>query len=382
MKSVYYWCPYISKVATVKAVINSAESLKKYSNNFLEPVIINVAGEWNHFKKNDNKQNLKFIDLTNSKILENKNWTGFLKRRLIYLYVIFLSVIPLIKLYKTNKIDFLILHLITSVPLLINYFTKSNFQIILRISGMPNLNFFRKKLWNLTLTKVSHVTCPTQGTFKDLQIYDSFKKKLKVLYDPIISPSEITRKSNEEINNLTIKSFYISIGRFTRQKNFIFLIDCFSEVLKKINDVNLLIIGEGELQAEMLQLINKKNLNNRIQILPYKRNIFNYLKKSKGFILTSLWEDPGFVLIEASFLKVPIISSDCKNGPEEILNYGKNGILFKSNDKESFLKNFEKFHNLSDKELEKFKINSKKNIKKFTSFRHYKQLKKIILNEK
>ena len=43
---VYYWSPHIDKVATVKAVINSAYSLKLYSKNKYIPFIINVAGEW------------------------------------------------------------------------------------------------------------------------------------------------------------------------------------------------------------------------------------------------------------------------------------------------------------------------------------------------
>ena len=48
MQKVFYWCPFISKVATIKAVIRSAQSLKKYSNkSCMEPTIINVAGEWN-----------------------------------------------------------------------------------------------------------------------------------------------------------------------------------------------------------------------------------------------------------------------------------------------------------------------------------------------
>ena len=40
------------------------------------------------------------------------------------------------------------------------------------------------------------------------------------------------------------------------------------------------------------------------------------MKNAKGFILSSLWEDPGFVLIEA-MCNLFIISSDCKNGPVE-----------------------------------------------------------------
>ena len=52
---------------------------------------------------------------------------------------------------------------------------------------------------------------------------------------------------------------------------------------------------------------------------------------SKAFVLTSLWEDPGFVLIEAALNNVPIISSDCKSGPKEIIIDNNGGFLFKNN---------------------------------------------------
>jgi len=47
---VLYWCPFISKVATVKAVLNSAFGLKKYSKGKYQSEIINVFGEWDIFK--------------------------------------------------------------------------------------------------------------------------------------------------------------------------------------------------------------------------------------------------------------------------------------------------------------------------------------------
>ena len=50
--NIFYWCPFLSKVATVQAVINSAISLKKYSKNKISPHIINAIGEW------DDLQNL------------------------------------------------------------------------------------------------------------------------------------------------------------------------------------------------------------------------------------------------------------------------------------------------------------------------------------
>ena len=57
------------------------------------------------------------------------------------------------------------------------------------------------------------------------------------------------------------------------------------------------------------------------------------MKKSSAFILSSLWEAPGFVLIEAAFSNSFIISSDCKYGPSEFLKKGENGFLFNSNTK-------------------------------------------------
>ena len=46
----YYWSPFISNVATVKAVINSAISIKKFSQK-INPTIINAIGEWNEYEK-------------------------------------------------------------------------------------------------------------------------------------------------------------------------------------------------------------------------------------------------------------------------------------------------------------------------------------------
>ena len=55
--------------------------------------------------------------------------------------------------------------------------------------------------------------------------------------------------------------------------------------------------------------------------------------KSKAFILSSLWEDPGFVIIESAFCNSMIISSNCKNGPREFLLNGKGGCFFENNKK-------------------------------------------------
>ena len=87
--------------------------------------------------------------------------------------------------------------------------------------------------------------------------------------------------------------------------------------------------------------------------------------------------DPGFVIIEAMISNCFVISSDCPSGPKEILG-NENGILFKNNSKEDFIEKFNYYENLPLIEKEKIILKSKKTLKKFTLFYHYKSILKLI----
>ena len=136
----------------------------------------------------------------------------------------------------------------------------------------------------------------------------------------------------------------------------------------------LFIIGEGELKKDLEELINKENLNEKVFLLGFKDNVYKYLNNCKCFILSSFWEDPGFVLIEAGIANATIISSNCPNGPVEILESGKNGYLFKSNNEKDFYIKFDDFINSDMETIMKKKLNLKKNIKIYTKFYHYKKI--------
>ena len=53
------------------------------------------------------------------------------------------------------------------------------------------------------------------------------------------------------------------------------------------------------------------------------------MRNSTVFVLSSLWEEVGFVIVEAALCNSFVISSDCPNGPKEFLDNGKRGILFR-----------------------------------------------------
>ena len=103
------------------------------------------------------------------------------------------------------------------------------------------------------------------------------------------------------------------------------------------------------------------------------------MKNSKMFISTSLWEDPGFVLIEAALSNLTIISSDCPSGPKEIINeneYG--GYLFKNNSLKDLNKKINQFLVEDNNKIFKKKIYIKKKIKKFSVFNHVNLIKKYL----
>ena len=382
MKSkVYYWCPFIDKVATVKSVINSSFCLVKYDQLF-KPILLNVCGEWSSYKDELKEKNISVQNLTELKILPIRNKRkGFLFSRLLYFYIFFKTLIPLIRFLKNNKENFLVVHLITSLPLFLNLFIKDKCNIILRISGLPKFSFFRKLLWSISINNIKIVFCPTENTKKDLErIFPNYKNKFRVLRDPALDIKDI-QKQKRETEVKFDKEYFVSIGRFTKQKNYTFLLKGLNEFYKN-KDANFLflIVGEGEEKSELNNFIVKNSLSSFIKILDYKNNIFPLLNNAKALISTSLYEDPGFTLIEAGYLNIPVISSDCPNGPKEILDNGNNGYIFESENLTSFKSILSKFlsENKDDQRLKKIRL--KRFVKKFTIFSHYQILKKS-LNE-
>ena len=101
------------------------------------------------------------------------------------------------------------------------------------------------------------------------------------------------------------------------------------------------------------------------------------MKYREIFILSSFVEI-RFVMVEAAICNSYIISSDCPNGPKEFLNNGKNGILFKNNSKEGLFKSLIHYCSLDKKKIHMDKVILKKNTRKYTMFKHYLVLNKLL----
>jgi len=172
------------------------------------------------------------------------------------------------------------------------------------------------------------------------------REKIIVIYNPI-NLKEIKRLSlnllDGEYESIFKNPVIINIGRLSEQKGQWHLIKSFKLVKEKIKDAKLVILGKGKLEASLKRLTEEKGLASDVFFLGWKDNPFKYLARAKVFVLSSLWEGFGNVIVEAMACGLPVISLDCKSGPREIISpeiklekeikenhYGKFGVLVPS----------------------------------------------------
>ena len=353
-KTLLFWCPHIGNVGTAKAVLESAKSLSQSKNYKCK--ILNAFGEFDDHRTFLKTNKIEEIKLIKNRLIKKLPTEGFFWSRLNYIIVFIFCFFPLLFYLVRNKNSYLFIYLLTSLPLLIISLFNLNNKVIFRVSGKIRFSIFRKLILLFSKKKIQKVliqTLESKNRILKNNIYD--KKVLSLIRDPIIDYNKINLLKKEKIEpKFSGKNFFVSIGRLTYQKNFLFLTKCLKKIIKREKKFIFLILGKGQEREKIESYIKKNKLTKYIFLLGYKKNIFKYINNSVGLICTSLWEEPGFVIQEAAACKKIILTSNCYSGPSEFLNHGKNGYVFKNNDKESFVKNFQKL--LKEKKHHKNKI--------------------------
>ena len=377
-KNIFVWSPFTSKIGTVSNVVNSSYSLIKFSKlkNF-NVKIINVFGEWNNFSSEIEKKGINIIELNSAKFISQWNKEGFIKSRFSYILIIIFSFLPLLKLIKKEEPNYLIVHLITSLPLILFTYFNYKTKLILSIAGHPKINFIRKFIWKLSSKKICKIICPSIELKKILISHNIFdENKIEVIHDPHLEIKKINLLKNEKLEDTFFENskVLISIGRLTRQKNYTFLISNFKKLSLKYDNIKLLIIGNGEEKKILQNIIAKLQIENKVKLIEYEKNIYKYLKKSNYYISTSKWEGSSLAMIDAAFVGLPILCSNCPTGRKEFINDNERGFLFNEGDSENFLNKFNEMYEMNFDELKIKLVKAKKETKKFTLLNHFMKL--------
>ena len=146
----------------------------------------------------------------------------------------------------------------------------------------------------------------------------SAAEKTAVLYNPF-DVDGIRVLGEEPVDDFDFtRRTVVSHGRLNSVKNHYRLIKSFSLVHERFPDVQLLIIGEGELRGELECLIDSLGLNDCVSLIGFRSNPFKYISKADIYVLPSFSEGFPNALVEGMVF-LPAVSVDCPSGPREIL---------------------------------------------------------------
>lgn len=128
------------------------------------------------------------------------------------------------------------------------------------------------------------------------------------------------------------KPIILAASRLATEKDFPTLLRAFSNVLSERPDVQLVVLGDGLLKAELVEMTKKLSIEHNVFFLGFVPDVIPYMGVSHIFVLTSLAEGMANSLVEALASGCHVISSDCPHGPKEVLGEGQYGELFEIGD--------------------------------------------------
>ena len=277
---------------------------------------------------NDNeiikKTNLKIINLG---VFRKKYFTffGLINR----LYFIIKSSLYIKKFLKRNQIDLVYTNTSTMISPSI---AAKIFGIpsIYHIHEIPSSNYIYVRFMTTFLNNFSRNIICVSKSVKEFWIKKGInKKKLHTVYNGFIFKKPIPKYINED------KIVFTSISRIIPYKGHELLIELFHILCKNNNKIILQIVGdtlpEYQEYLDKLKLkVYKKSLEDRINFIGFRKDIFSILSNSNFFIHTPVSPDPlPTVIFEAIQSKTPVITNNL-GGAYEILHNGTNGLIIKN----------------------------------------------------
>jgi glycosyltransferase involved in cell wall biosynthesis len=198
----------------------------------------------------------------------------------------------------------------------------------------PHYKMKRRMINWLLAKKTDRIIAVSERVKKEIIARDWIEpSKVEVIYNGIDVTSFLSSMTKAEARQrleIPTDCFLIgNVGRLIEQKGQIFLINAMSIVKDAIPCVKLLLVGAGPSEPYLKNEVSTKGLGQYVKFLGSRRDIPDILRAIDVFVLPSLWEGLGVVLLEAMASSLPVIATPV-GGVVEIVHNGINGIIVPS----------------------------------------------------
>lgn len=208
-------------------------------------------------------------------------------------------------------------------------FTKNT---VVRFGTYPlNLKKWKQALYYtfFHLPRVRRIVCQTEVMYEDVGavLPDS---KLRVIHNPAVKTRMRSKKTPERLPD---RPFIVSMGRLTRGKAYDVALRAY-KASAAYHQFDYVFLGDGRMLPGLKRLAQELGIADRVHFLGYQSSPYPIIERAAFFVHTSRREGFPNVLLEALSLNKPVIATDCKTGPSEIVIEGTNGYLVPVDDEE------------------------------------------------
>jgi glycosyltransferase involved in cell wall biosynthesis len=232
---------------------------------------------------------------------------------------------------------------LTSLCIVAHKLARSRAKLIVCDHNTLSIQYGRRNLaYKMALRASIRVTYPmadarvavSNGVADDIAALSGIpRSEFEVIYNPISPPSAASAQDRgiDALWGPNNATRILTVGRFKAQKNHKLLIRAFGKLVESI-DARLMILGTGDLLEETKRFAQAEGLGDRVLIPGQVEDTTPYYRSADLFVLSSDYEGFGNVLVEALACGLPVVSTDCRSGPAEILDNGRYGILVPAGD--------------------------------------------------
>lgn len=168
----------------------------------------------------------------------------------------------------------------------------------------------------------------SEGVADDLSVLGHLNRKsISVIYNPITSHTQFfTEDQNQKAWSGFVGKKIVAVGALKWAKDYPSLLRAFALLLQK-EQAMLSIVGQGALLSELETLANQLGIEKYVNFVGFSDMPYAWMESADLLVLSSHYEGFGNVVVEAMSVGTPVVSTDCKSGPREILCDGKYGKL-------------------------------------------------------